>query len=531
MEAPRLRSMLDKHAGGNFGADRDRDVSAESGVSTLLPRSRQTAASSNSACRYFGLSVLVLAFFIGAATPALLKSTSIWELYDRTSKSVSEVVGTFDFDFDFASHDDVDEPVPPTLPDLPEQGQDEPDDEMEVQDPTKPPPAPRPVATVSKASPKGAPAKGIAASKQGGGGGGVALVEIEAVKHCGVSYRPEPQTRALKEGNHKCRCTAASCEDLDNPSMTYIVHVEAKSLSTAVLQASLRKAFTSIRSHMDVNRGPSFETFVSMPAPERASTAKAVFAAFLKAAAIVEPKGKNSWEATMARSSIILYRSTTTCSHLRELLPFLVGFLGLLPCWWASGDGCYHVWWLAMIAVWFTRCQNGLYGGGGDDAHARGVCAEADASLLTCLESIEHRQLRLFLRSTIGSIVRCCPKELRGPWIAIGVVGVALQPLHASVRPSARLCAMPSHVSGVRVSGWRRFWACSMLLFGSAKSDSRKQNSKHFGREKHVLVLLAESLRILFPCPVGKDVRFPRLPVSPVLVYITYPFLQSVLQE
>ncbi|XRB11167.1 glycosyltransferase 2-like domain-containing protein [Pseudoscourfieldia marina] len=314
MEAPRLRSMLDKHAGGNFGADRDRDVSAESGVSNLLPRSRQTAASSNSACRYFGLSVLVLAFFIGAATPALLKSTSIWQLYDRTSKSVSEVVGTFDFDFDFASHDDVDEPVPPTLPDLPEQGQDEPDDEMEVQDPTKPPPAPRPVATVSKASPKGAPAKGIAASKQGGGGGGVALVEIEAVKHCGVSYRPEPQTRALKEGNHKCRCTAASCEDLDNPSMTYIVHVEAKSLSTAVLQASLRKAFTSIRSHMDVNRGPSFETFVSMPAPERASTAKAVFAAFLKAAAIVEPKGKNSWEATMARSSIVFRDAASVAS-------------------------------------------------------------------------------------------------------------------------------------------------------------------------------------------------------------------------
>ena len=248
------------------------------------------------------------------------------------------------------------------------------------------------------------------------------------------------------------------------------------------------------------------------------------------------------------RSCIVLLYSrstTTTCSHLREWLPFLVGgFLGLLPCWWWAstllGYNAYHVWWLAMIAVviTMTRCQKGGGlcggGGGGGDAHARGgVCAEADAAslLITCLESLEHRHLRLFLRSTIGSIVRCCPKELRGPWIAIGVVGVALQPLHASVRPSARLCAMPSHVSGVRVSGWRRFWACSMLLFGSAKSDSRKQNSKHFGREKHVLVLLAESLRILFPCPVGKDVRFPRLPVSPVLVYITYPFLQSVLQE
>ena len=70
-------------------------------------------------------------------------------------------------------------------------------------------------------------------------------------------------------------------------------------------------------------------------------------------------------------------------------------------------DGCYQV-----LAIAATRCPKGFYGG---DAHARG--AEAAASLLTCLESIEHRHLRLFLRSAIGSIVRCCPKELRGAWI------------------------------------------------------------------------------------------------------------------
>lgn len=168
--------------------------------------------------------------------------------------------------------------------------------------------------TTGKAKSANAPK---AASKDGGGGGGGALVEVEADKHCGVSLRQEPQVRAITENNHKCKCTAATCAELDSPTISYVVHAHV-ALAPSAMQAALRKAYGAISANIDMNRGPAFETIVSVPAPARSVVAKATFQAFLKAAATVEGKAAaSSWEAAMARSSLV-FRDATSVAGRRD---------------------------------------------------------------------------------------------------------------------------------------------------------------------------------------------------------------------